>query len=41
MRTLIDELNGLPHAAAKTTEAAASEATEAATAAPCRRIVGT
>jgi hypothetical protein len=28
-------------AAAKTTEAAAPEATEAATAAPCRRIVGT
>jgi hypothetical protein len=33
-------LNRLPHAAAKATEAAASEATEAATAAP-RRIAGT
>jgi hypothetical protein len=31
---------GLPHAAAKTTEATASEATEAATATP-RRIAGT
>jgi hypothetical protein len=33
-------LNGLPHAAAKATEAAAPEATEAATAAS-RRIAGT
>jgi hypothetical protein len=32
--------NGLPHGAAKATEAAAPEATEAATAAP-RRIAGT
>jgi hypothetical protein len=32
--------NGLPHGAAKATEAAAPEATEAATAAPCR-IAGT
>jgi hypothetical protein len=29
-------LNGLPHAAPKATEASAPEATEAATAAPCR-----
>jgi hypothetical protein len=34
-------LNRLPHAAAKATEAAASEATEAATAARPRRIAGT